>query len=511
MEKNKAHKKHIFFYIVAGLALFLAALCNTFVKWGASKFGVTLKEILYTILSPMKGADADFLMDAVKTCLPVCLTVIVLWILYVVIDVKINKTLSIDCCIKFKEKQFTVNIPDIFRGVIVLFIISSLIATTAIAENTFKIVNFISSYTHQTTIYEDYYVDPNSVAIKSPKKQKNLIRIYLESMETTYASKGVGGYQQKNNYIPNLTNYAKENISFSNSENLGGFKSLTGTTWTIASLFATTSGVPFSFPVSANAMGKHNSFASGITTMGDILKEEGYYQEFLCGSDGDYAGRKDYLMQHGFDKVYDIFSAKKDKYIPEDYFVWWGYEDSYLYEIAKDEVTNLAKNNDQPFNFTMLTVDTHHIDGYVCDICPKTYNNQLENVISCADLQLYNFIEWCKQQPFYEDTVIVITGDHPRMDTTLVSGAEYLDRTVYNCFINTDKTKKELNLTNRDFTAMDIFPTVLSALNYEIEGDRLGLGTDMFSNRKTLAEELGVSNFEVEIGKYSKYYIDNFS
>lgn len=511
MKKNKGQKKHILFYIIAGFALFFAGFYNTFVKWGASKFGVTLKEIMYTILSPMKGADADFLMDAVKTCLPVCIGIIIFWIVYIVVDVKLSKNLSVTCNIKFKEKQFTLNLPGLFRGGIVLFTIVSLISTTALAESYFKIKDYIVSYTQQTTIYEDYYVDPDSVSIKSPEKKKNIIRIYLESMETTYASKEVGGYQQTNNYIPNLTNYANENISFSNSESLGGFKSLTGTTWTIASLFATTSGVPFSFPVSGNTMNEHSSFGSGITTMGDILKEQGYYQEFLCGSDGDYAGRKDYFLQHGFDEVYDIFSAKKDKYIPEDYYVWWGFEDSYLYEIAKDEITELSKNKDQPFNFTMLTVDTHHIDGYVCDICPKTYNKQLENVITCADLQIYNFIEWCKEQPFYEDTVIIITGDHPRMDTTLVSGAEYLDRTIYNCFINTDKSERDLNLTNREFTAMDFFPTVLSALNFVIEGDRLGLGTDMFSGKKTLAEEMGVSVFESEIGKYSKYYVDTFS
>jgi phosphoglycerol transferase len=97
------------------------------------------------------------------------------------------------------------------------------------------------------------------------------------------------------------------------------------------------------------------------------------------------------------------------------------------------------------------------------------------------------------------------------MDTTLVSGLEDFDRTVYNCFINSEKNVEELNLTNRIFTAMDIFPTVLSALGFEIEGNRLGLGTDLFSSEKTLPEALGFETIEEETNKYSKYYIDHFS
>ena len=97
------------------------------------------------------------------------------------------------------------------------------------------------------------------------------------------------------------------------------------------------------------------------------------------------------------------------------------------------------------------------------------------------------------------------------MDNSLVDGCWYFDRTIYNCFINTDKDKNQLQLTERIFTAMDIFPTVLSALNFKIEGDKLGLGTDMFSNKETLAETMGIEKLQDEVTKYSKYYVNNFS
>ena len=56
-----------------------------------------------------------------------------------------------------------------------------------------------------------------------------------------------------------------------------------------------------------------------------------------------------------------------------------------------------------------------------------------------------------------------------------------------------------------------MFPTVLAAMGFEIEGDRLGLGVNMFSGEQTLPELMGYAVFNAEISKYSEYYILNFS
>ena len=59
---------------------------------------------------------------------------------------------------------------------------------------------------------------------------------------------------------------------------------------------------------------------------------------------------------------------------------------------------------------------------------------------------------------------------------------------------------------NRVFTTMDMFPTTLAALGVSIEGDRLGLGTNLFSSKKTIPEEIGLDNFNKELKKSSDYY-----
>jgi phosphoglycerol transferase len=360
----------------------------------------------------------------------------------------------------------------------------------------------------ETSLYAENYVDPRSVEVSDDGEHRNLIYIYLESMERTYADVESGGAQEVN-YIPNLTALAQENISFSDTDGLGGFVATDGAGWTMGAIFSTTSGIPFEFPVGNNDMDQQELFASGLYNLGDFLEDEGYNQEFLCGSKASFAGRKKYMKQHGNYKIFDLGTARKKGYIPEDYYVWWGFEDYRLYDIAKDEITRLAKK-DEPFNFTMLTVDTHHIGGYVCELCPTDYEEQTANVIACADRQIGDFIDWLKEQDFYENTTIVITGDHPRMDNYLVDGVAYNDRTVYNCFINS-VYDEEPATTERQFTAMDIFPTVLSAMGYQIEGEHLGLGVNLYSGEETLVEKMGIDALNDELMKSSRFYVESFA
>jgi phosphoglycerol transferase len=246
-----------------------------------------------------------------------------------------------------------------------------------------------------------------------------------------------------------------------------------------------------------------------MTTIGDILADEGYNQDFLCGSDAKFGGRAEFFQNHGNYDIFDLYTARSEGYIPNDYNHWWGYEDYIMFDIAKDEVTRLNEL-DEPFNLTMLTVDLHYPEGYECDQCRYYYENTTANVADHTDIMVKEFIDWCKTQPFYENTTIVITGDHPRMDTCLVDGVDYYDRTVYNCFINAPFDASATN-TNRVATPLDIFPTTLASLGFNINGERLGLGTNLFSDEQTLAEQHGFDWLDAEVQKTSNYYIANFA
>jgi len=228
------------------------------------------------------------------------------------------------------------------------------------------------------------------------------------------------------------------------------------------------------------------------------------------GSDVRFGGRKVYFEQHGVDEILDIYTARKDGIIPSNYFVWWGMEDLYLFEYAKQKLTELSAK-EQPFAFTMLTVDTHHVGGYQCELCqPSASGETYDQSISCSSRQVAGFVNWIKSQPFYDNTTIIIVGDHESMDNGYFErnvAGDYR-RMLYNCIIN--PAANALRKTDRQFTTLDLFPTTLAAIGCTIEGDRLGLGTNLFSGKNTLCEKYGFEAFNDELSKASDYYEENF-
>lgn len=484
------------------VVILISIVCGSMLIWYDATFGVSLSEILYTLSSPMEGASYDFLfIAAVVLVASSCVAFALIKLAKEAIYIDQGQTATRKSWFANKLKKETLHI------ILIMLIIFASIGSLVVIIRTDQILmisKMIKSSLQKTTIYDDYYVVPAVDDIKA-EQERNLIYIYLESMETTYASDKAGGRQGDNNYIPLLTELANQEISFSNTEKLGGFHSNTGAGWTMGAIFSAESGIPFAFPIEGNSMDKRAEFATGTITLGDILAEKGYAQEFLCGSNAEFAGRKNFFEQHGNYQIYDLSTALSNGVLKPGEEVWWGFEDRMLYEIAKDELTRLSDSS-QPFNLTMLTVDTHHVDGWVCELCEGKYPDQVANVISCADNQVFDFIEWCKEQDWYDNTTIVIQGDHPRMDQSLVDGIDYYDRTIYNCFINTGFDKDLLNCSNREFTAFDMYPTVLASIGFKVPDDRLGLGVNMFSGKETLAEKLGYDFIESEITKSSDYY-----
>lgn len=304
----------------AGMRLGLALACVVFsvscVLWGVSvwlgrTFNINFQEILYTMTSPLVGTDAGVALKCLRACLPhICLAA--LFVLTAAALVVLQRRFTAALSFQFRGRRRQA---DLFllarRSMAVISVLALCWAFRALYVN-LRVGQYIELRRNPTTIYEDRYVDPASVSITAPDRKKNLIYLCLESMETSYASEEAGGRQPEHNYIPNLTALAQENLSFSNSDRLGGFRAVSGTTWTMGAIFAATSGLPFSFPVGENAMNRHSEFASGCTTLGDILEENGYRSMFLCGSDATFGGRRLYYQQHGNYEICDLLTAREE-------------------------------------------------------------------------------------------------------------------------------------------------------------------------------------------------------
>lgn len=246
---------------------------------------------------------------------------------------------------------------------------------------------------------------------------------------------------------------------------------------------------------------------------GEVLEKNGYKNYLMIGSDSTFGGRKSYFEQHGNYEIFDVNTAIETGKMSNDDYVWWGYDDSDLITYAKEKILEISKK-DKPFNFTMLTVDTHFPDGYICSKCEEIYESQYSNVIACSSKQIGEFVKWIQTQEFYDNTTIVIVGDHISMQNSIEEAAgENYERTTYNAIINPNKNLnlETLITKNRLFTALDMYPTTLAALGANITGERLGLGTNLFSDKKTLMEEYGKDYFREEIEKKSNFYNSYFA
>ena len=69
-------------------------------------------------------------------------------------------------------------------------------------------------------------------------------------------------------------------------------------------------------------------------------------------------------------------------------------------------------------------------------------------------------------------------------------------RYVYNCIVNPGVEIK--NNKNRIATSLDMYPTMFSSIGGIIDGDKLGLGVNLFSDKTTLAEKYGVKKLNSE-------------
>ncbi|MCR5600103.1 MAG: LTA synthase family protein [Ruminococcus sp.] len=375
------------------------------------------------------------------------------------------------------------------------------------------LLTFIKRNLTVSSIYEEHYAAPTQDIIHFPDKKKNLVYIYMESFENTYTSFEHGGNQPKD-LIPEVYELEKENINFSNGSGVGGqsvFFPLI--MYTMGSTVAQTSGVPLTSVLKLehnNMAAKMSSMLGSLRRLEDVLHDEGYNQLFIRGENTNFAGYNTYVGRYDNSKVYDVKNAMADGKVPENYIHPWGLQDSLLFPLVKEHIDELAAQ-DAPFCVSMYTVDTHSVEkGMRCELCDPKIKNDFAAAINCSSRQTADLIKWLSEKPYWEDTVVIIVGDH--LSELCIDGVRFDDdgylRTTCNCIINSQKVP--VYEKNRTFCAMDMFPTTLSAIGCTIDGDRLGLGTDLFSDTPTLCEEMGADIFVEEIQKKSEFYDENF-
>lgn len=506
LEKTEPkHKKRAKAVKIISVILFaLGIIAYTATVWGKQAYGdLSPDQILINLISPVAGNEVGVYYSVFEGPVLKSAFFIAVFTLIVFSPYKLN--------FNSDGKKHTLISEFALRIVALLVSVAMFIGGCAYGITEFQLKDLVSAYFFDSSFIETHYTAPADADLKFPEQKRNLILIYLESMENTFLSKDLGGYMEEN-LIPELTDLANEGYVFSHTDNkLGGFLPSTGAGWSVAAMVNMGFGLPMKVPTDGNAYGSAGNFLPGGTAIGDILHEQGYEQTVMFGAKAEFGGLDHYFNLHGEFNIIDHSAAIEKGLLPNDYYVWWGYEDDKLYEFAKDELTRLSETGN-PFHFIMETADTHAPEGYLSENAEKKFPDQYSNTIYYSQAEAVKFIRWIQAQPFYDNTTIFIIGDHLTMASCISEQVKDYQRTCFNLVLNPAENLNGISETrfrNRQWASFDMFPTMLAGIGVQIKDDRLGIGTNLFSNEKTLFETYGASEVNRSLTQKSEFYNEN--
>ena len=499
---------NIILIVLASCVFIFATMLLFALRWARRQYPMHRPyPVFFVTHASTSGVDANTFFSVLKCVLiPACVAYGVLVCIYVAFLRQYAKALNKPHIIYF----FTNGVHFFLVSLVYLLFVGCVIAVVLKAWRYLGISYAIHKKPEYSEFYEKNYVAPEQVKIAFPQKKRNLIVIFMESMESTFSSIEDGGVFTES-CIPNLTALARENCNFSNTDKLGGAENLEGTSWTVAGILSKLSGLPYFAPF-AKRDGKLTCIPHAVT-LTDILQANGYRCVFSFGSEMRFENRDAFLEGHGIE-IHDINWFKKNGWLPKKYQVFWGFEDMKLFDFARRELTQLGEN-DEPFFYAMLTVDTHFPNGYACPKCPHIFPRQIMNVLRCADMQIAELIAWMKKQAWWENTTVVITGDHNYLDApknNFIAEASPLykkteaQRKCLDIFVQSVKKCSQDVCKNRQFSSYDMFPTMLESIGCEIEGGALAFGRSLYSGKKTLVEQYGVQKCNEELMKRTTQY-----
>ena len=150
--------------------------------------------------------------------------------------------------------------------------------------------------------------------------------------------------------------------------------------------------------------------ARKIETLPGIFKRAGYGTSFYYGGEPEFANIKSYLLGAGFDPL-----IEKSDFDARDQNSKWGAHDGVVADRLFNQLRNTASTDTaHPFFVTWLTLSSHEpFETPVPTVIPGSDDTHLFlNSLHYTDSVLYQFVERCRQQPWWANTVLVIVADH---------------------------------------------------------------------------------------------------
>lgn len=320
--------------------------------------------------------------------------------------------------------------------------------------------------------------DGSAQMLNSPAgaERKNLILIYLESIEDSLSDDTL--------FEKNMLQPLQD--ATAGWDAIPSLQQYDGGGWTMSGIVSTQCGIPLRTAGSVSGAEELNelgigkpvaSYLPGATCLGDVLSEAGYRNVFLGGADASFAGKGAFLDTHGYDEVLDLphWLGLGETEVRDD----WGLSDRRLFDHAKEEVTRLHEA-DEPFNLTMLSLDTHE-GPRVYEYCDWNTETAMTSITFCSMQQVSEFVDYLGDEGILEDTAVVLMGDHRKMIAQGGSFFDELNGLADRPIFNRVWAPGGVSFAETEIDQFSMYPTLLELVGIEVPDRRAGIGVSAFA------------------------------
>jgi phosphoglycerol transferase MdoB-like AlkP superfamily enzyme len=241
------------------------------------------------------------------------------------------------------------------------------------------------------TYFQKLYPQDDSTTHVLNTNRPNVILVIMESF-TANVIEALGG---KPGITPNLNKLCQEGILFDSIYATGDR--------TDRGLVGILAAYP-SQPV--RPIIKYPGRTQKLSYLSRKLEALNYKTSFVYGGDADFANYRSLLTYAGFQHLTSVDDFDDDLDNSK-----WGVHDEFLFEQVKKELDTTS--TDQPFFKTVLTLSSHEpFDVPLKQIKGETPRELFLNSCYYTDKYLGEFVDYCKKQPWWDNTLIIVVADH---------------------------------------------------------------------------------------------------
>ncbi|WP_162052569.1 LTA synthase family protein [Pontibacter pamirensis] len=297
------------------------------------------------------------------------------------------------------------------------------------------------------------------------QKRENIVIVILEGFAAEYT----GALNNGQGYTPFLDSLATQGVLFQNAF-ANGRKSIEALPSILASIPSLMQEPFITSPYQANE----------IYGLGHVLQQEGYRTAMFHGAANGTMGFNDFARTAGIQEYYGL-----DEYPTalraSDFDGQWGiFDEPYLHYVSK-ELTTFQ----EPFMATLFTLSSHQ--PYTI---PDKYKGRfpkgeldIHESIGYADFALRAFFAAASREPWYENTLFILTADHTQESISPAYQNELGHYRVPLLLFHPDKNLDSVN-EKQVVQHTDIMPTVTDYLNISVD-KALPFGRSVFDDNSS--------------------------